>query len=149
MVDTEPIWEQEKLQYRYLRASKFFFILAVIYLLWIGLVIIGAYFLQLGNKWAILTIEQWVLSAIFLISVVIGLELVFLLHFFLTKKRHLLPEKQKQRIYLQGKEVVTYTIPIESQGGIFSKTFIPIEERRVLHLRYQMIPPKNLWEQKE
>jgi hypothetical protein len=131
-----------------LRVSKFFFIIAIIYLLWIGLLLIGVFFLELGNKWAIFSIEQWILSAIFLISVVIGLEVVFLLHYLLTKRKHFRPERQQPR-YAQGKEVMTYTIPAEAQGGIFSKTFIPIDENRVLHLRYQMIPPKNLWGQKE
>jgi len=149
MVVEDPILDEEKLQHRYLRISKFFFIIAVIYLLWIGLLLIGVFFLKLGNKWAIFNIEQWILSAIFLISVVIGLEIVFLLHYLMTKRRHLRPEKQKQPRYIQGKEVVTYTIPAEAQGGIFSKTFIPIDKNRVLHLRYQMIPPKNLWGQNE
>jgi hypothetical protein len=145
MVATEPLWEQEKLQRRYFTASKFFFVVTMIYLLFIALLIIGVYFLQLGNKWAILTIEQWILSAIALLSIVIGLEVVFLLHYTLEQKKHLRPEKPAGPVFLQGKEVFTFSVPQDVKGGIFSKTYILIDENRILHLRYQMIPPKDLW----
>jgi hypothetical protein len=148
MAAEESLWDEEKLQHRYLRVAKFFFLLAVIYLLWIALLLIGAYFLRLGNKWAVLTIEQWILSAIFLISIVIGLEVVLLIYYTLTKKRHLQPEPQKA-IFIQGKKVHNYTIPVDAKGGIFSKTFIIIDETSVLNLRYQMIPPNDLWKQKQ
>jgi len=144
MAAEESIWDEEKFQHRYLRVAKFFFLLAVIYLLWIALVLIGAYFLRLGNKWAVLTVEQWILSAIFLISIVIGFEIVLLLYDTLSKKRHLQPKTQK-KMFIQGKKVHNYTLPIDAKGGIFSKTYILIDENSVLNLRYQMIPPHDLW----
>ncbi|MBE3121094.1 MAG: hypothetical protein IMZ53_05580 [Thermoplasmata archaeon] len=145
----EPIWDEEKLKRRYLKASKLLFLFTVIYSLWIALVIMGSYFLQLGNKWAVLTIGQWILSAIILISVVIGLEIIFLLHNTLLRKKHLQLEQPKQPVYLQGKQVHSYTIPVDAKGGIFSKTFIMIDKTRVVNLRYQMIPPNDLWGQKQ
>ncbi|DAC72705.1 MAG TPA: hypothetical protein DSN98_03940 [Thermoplasmata archaeon] len=149
MVATEPIIDEEKLQHRYLRASKFLFLLTVIYSLWTALVIMVAFFLQQGSKWAVLTIEQWILSAIVLIGAVIGLEVIFLLHYLLTKKKHQLPEKQKQSSYIQGKELVNFTVPLDAKGGIFSKTYILIDETKVLNIRYQMIPSNDLWGQKQ
>ena len=149
MITAEPISDEEKLKYRYLKASKFLFLFTILYALWIALVIIGVYFLQLGIKWAVFTIEQWILSAIILISIVIALESVFLLHNALIRKKHLQLEQPKQQVYLQGKQVQSYTIPAGAKGGIFSKTFITIDETRVLNLRYQMIPPSILWKQKQ
>jgi len=149
MTTPEPILDEEKLKRRYLKASKLLFLFTILYSLWVALVIMGAYFLQLENKWAVFTIGQWILSAIILISVVIALEIIFLLHNTLLRKKHLQPEQPKQPVYLQGKQVHNYTIPVDAKGGIFSKTFVMIDETRVLNLRYQMIPPNDLWKQKQ
>jgi hypothetical protein len=149
MTIAEPIWDEEILKRRYLKASKLLFLFAVLYSLWIALVIIGVYFLQLGPKWAILTLEQWILSAIFLLAVVISLEIIFILHNTLIRKKQVQAEQPQQPVYLQGKQVNSYTIPVGAKGGIFSKTLIIIDETRVLNLRYQMIPPICLWKQKQ
>jgi hypothetical protein len=149
MVTTEPIWDEDKLKQRLLKASKFFFLITMIYSLWIALIITGTYFLQLGNNWAALTVEEWILSAIALLSVLIALEVILLIQFMLLRKKQFRPEKQKQPVFLQGKHVHSYTIPIDAKGGIFSKTYILIDENRVLNLRYQMIPPNALWGQKQ
>jgi hypothetical protein len=149
MATAEPIWDEEKLKRRYLKISKLLFLFTIIYSLWVALVIMGVYFLQLGNKWVVFTIGQWILSAIILISVIIGLEIIFLLHNTLSRKKHLHPEQFQPLVYLQGKQVHNYTIPAGAKGGIFSKTFIMIDETRVVNLRYQMIPPNDLWGQKQ
>jgi hypothetical protein len=149
MVATEPICDEDKLKQRVMKVSKFFFIITMIYSLWIALIIIGTYFLQFGIRWATYTIEQWILSAIVLFSAVIALEMILLLQYILLKKRHLRPEKQNQPVLLQGKYVHSYTVPTAAKGGLFSKTLILIDENRVLNLRYQMIPPNDLWGQKQ
>jgi hypothetical protein len=149
MITAESIWDEEKLKRRYLKASKLLFLFTVLYSLWIALVIMGVFFLQLRNKWAVLTLEQWILSAILLLGVVIGLEIIFILHNTLLRKKQVQAEQPQQQVYLQGKKVNRYTIPEGAKGGIFSKTFIMIDETRVLNLRYQMIPPNDLWKQKQ
>ena len=149
MTTEEPIWDEEKLKRRYLKASKLLFLFTILYSLWVALVIMGAYFLQLENKWAVFTIGQWILSAIILISVVIAIEIFFLLHNTLLRKKQVQAEQPQQPVYLKGKQVNSYTIPQGAKGGIFSRTFIMIDETRVLNLRYQMIPPNDLWKQKQ
>jgi hypothetical protein len=144
MTSTEPIRDEEKEKQRLLKASKLLFLFIIIYSLWIALLIIGIYYLQLGEKWAILPLEQWILSAIVLISIAICLEIILVLYFVLSNKKQL----KKQPTLLDGKLVHNYTIPIDAKGGIFSKTYILIDEKRILNLRYQMIPPSDLWEQK-
>lgn len=149
MMSTEPIWDEEKEKQRLLKTSKLFFLLIVIYSLGIALLIICVYFFQLGENWAILTVEQWILSAIVLISIAICLEIILVIYFILSKKKQPQFKKQNQPTLLDGKLVHNYTIPVNAKGGIFSKTYILIDEKRVLNLRYQMIPPSDLWKQKQ
>jgi hypothetical protein len=144
MATTELIWDEEKQKQRLLKASKVLFLCTIIFSLWIALLIMSVYFLKFENKWAVLTIEQWILTAIVFISIAILLEIILLLYYTLSRKKHILPEKQL--IVLEGKQVHTYTIPVNAKGGIFSKTYIFIDEGHILNLRYQMIPPIDLWE---
>jgi hypothetical protein len=144
MATTELIWDEEKQKQRLLKASKVLFLCTIIFSLWIALLIMSVYFLKFENKWAVLTIEQWILTAIVFISIAIVLEIILLLYYTLSRKKHILPEKQL--IVLEGKQVHTYTIPVNAKGGIFSKTYIVIDEGHILNLRYQMIPPIDLWE---
>jgi hypothetical protein len=149
MVTTESIWDEEKQKQRLLTTSKFLFLFIVIYIIWIALLITGVYFLKLGDKWAILTVEQWIWSAIVLISIAIGIEIILLIYYILSKKKQIQPEKQKNLGFLQGRQVHNYTIPFNAKGGIFSKTFIIIDEKHILNLRYQMVSPYDLWGQKQ
>jgi hypothetical protein len=149
METAEQLEKDEKQKTKLLKASKIFFVITLLYSCWIAILILGTYFLQLGINWAGLTIEQWILSAIILISVILAIEIFLLLQYSIPKMKRQRPEKPKQKEYIQGKRVFRYTIPINAQGGIFSKTYILIDEKRVLNLRYQMIPPGDLWGQKQ
>ena len=150
MAATDPTTKKEILKHRYLKVTKIFVLLTVIYSLWIALVFIGVYSLELGHTWAGLSINQWTWSAIILISVLIVLELLIILHYIVSgRKKHMQQEPPQEPIYLQGKQVHNYTLPIGAKGCIFSKTYILIDENRVLHLRYQMIPPQNLWRKQQ
>ncbi len=145
---TEPILE-EKQKNKLLRATKIFFIVTVLYSCWILLVVIGTYFLTLGYNWAGLTLEQWILSAIVLIGLILTIEIILLLLYLLPRMKRQRPEKSKRKEIIQGKRVYGYTIPTDAKGGIFSKTYILIDEKRILNLRYQMIPANDLWGQQQ
>jgi len=147
MSTVETTRDEDKLKVRYLKLLKIILLMAVIYLIWTVFHIISVYFLGFGNKWAVFTMDQWVLSSIFLYSIFIGLVFVFVLHYFIVKKRRIECEKPKP-VFFKGKRLFTYTQPKEIIGGIFSKTFMKIDEDTVLSLRYQMIPPQNLWGKK-
>jgi len=149
MDSAELLSNEEKQKHRLFRTSKYVFIITLIYSLWIVLLVSGVYFLQFGNTWAVLTVEQWILSAIVLLSIFIVIEIFFLSQYLLLREKRLRPEKRRQKEYIQGKRVYRYTIPSDAKGGIFSKTYILIDENRVLNLRYQMVPPNNLWGQKQ
>jgi hypothetical protein len=135
---------EDKLKVRYLKISKIIILLAVIYLIWTVFHIISVYFLGFGNKWAALTMDQWIISSIILFSICIGLVLLFILHYYIIKKIRIEREKPKP-IFYKGKRLYIHTLPDGSKGGIFSKTFVKIDEDKILSLRFQMIPPINLW----
>jgi len=136
--------DEDKLKARYLEISKIIALLAVIYLIWTVFHIISVYFLGFGNRWAALTMDQWVLSSIIFLSICISLVLLFVLHHYIVKKRRIENEKPKPAFY-RGKRLYTHTLPDKSKGGIFSKTFVKIDDGTTLVLRFQMIPPINLW----
>ena len=63
------------------------------------------------------------------------------------KKKKIEKEKSKP-IFYKGKRIHTYTLPIGSKGGLFSKTYVRIDEKNILNLRFQMISPNDLWQKK-
>ncbi len=147
MSTVESIKDEDKLKVRYLKISKILLLLSIMYLIWTVFHIVSVYFLGFGNKWAVFTMDQWILSSIFLFSIFIGLILTLILHHFIVKKRRIEREKPKP-VFLKGKRLHTYTLPDNSKGGIFSKTFVKIDNDRILSLRYQMIQPRDLWSKK-
>jgi hypothetical protein len=145
MAAIDPAIRKEKLKQQYLKVSKIFLLIALIYSLWIAIVVIGVYSLSYEPKWAAFTIQQWMLSAIILLSILLILEIIFILHYLSSMRIKSKRESTQEQTYLQGKQVHNITIPNGAKGGIFSKTYILIDENRVLQLRYQMIPPHDLW----
>jgi membrane protein YdbS with pleckstrin-like domain len=148
MAAAEQPNNEEHLKSRYFKISKIFFLIAIIYSLWIAVLIMGVYFLRLGSKWAALTLEQWIYTAIGLLIGLIALEFIFILHYTVTTRKRQRREKP-QPVTMQGKQVHSFTLPVGAKGGIFSKTYIMIDEARILHLRYQMIQPNDLWGKKQ
>jgi len=148
MSTVENIKDEDELKVRYLKISKIILLLSIMYLIWTVFHIISVYFIGLGNKWAVLTMDQWILSSIILFIVFIALELIFILHYLFVKKRRIERKKPKP-VFFKGKRLHTYTIPKNSHGGILSKTFVKIDNDSILSLRYQMIQPRDLWGKKE
>jgi hypothetical protein len=62
----------------------------------------------------------------------------------MVKRKRIASEKPKS-LYLRGKKLHVYTLPEGSKGGVFSKTYVKIDEENILTLRYQMIMPEELW----
>jgi len=140
--------KEDILRIRYLKTSKIILLIAVLYSIWIAFIIMSVYFLGFGNKWAFFTMDQWILSNVVLLGVFVGLELIFVLHHYIVKEKRIEREKPIP-LYYKGRKLHMYTLPEGSKGGIFSKTFIKIDESKVLNLRYQMMPPNELWGRKE
>jgi hypothetical protein len=147
MSAVEMNMDEDILKVRYLKTSKIILILAVIYALWITILIISVYFLGI-YKLAFLTMDQWIISSIILLGVFVGLDIIFILHHYMVKRKRIESEKPKP-LYYKGKKLHIYTLPADPKGGIFSKTYVKIDEDNILNLRFQMIPPYWLWGKKE
>ncbi len=149
MAATEPTGNEEKLKRRYLRISKLILLFAVIYALWIAIVILGTLQLSLGISWATFSMEEWVLSAIVLFAVFIVLELLLFVRLSMLTRTKKAKESTAAEQFIKGKRVHTFTIPLNAKGGIFSKTYIKIDDASVLNLRYQITSPNELWGKRE
>jgi hypothetical protein len=51
--------------------------------------------------------------------------------------------------YRDGKPVFQFTYPIDAKGGIFSKTYLQIDDGFVLRIRSQMFTAEELWPSKD
>ena len=80
----------------------------------------------------------------FIIAIFIFLEIIFYIHFSALHDKRIYLEIEKPE-YLDGKRVYIYTYPDEVEGGIFSKTYIQIDNQSVLRIRTLIIPPGELW----
>lgn len=147
-IETEEKDRDIVLKNRYRKLSKVVFILAIIYLIWVSFVIISIYFLEMGYRWALLSIDEWVYVGIVLLAIFIVLELIFFLHYHSAVKEKIEGKKPKPEFY-KGKRVHVYTYPSHAKGGLFSKTYIPIDDKNILRVRTNMISAENLWKKKE
>ena len=52
-------------------------------------------------------------------------------------------------LLIDGKKVYIFTFPKGAEGGVFSKTYIEIDKKNILRLRSLIVPPDELWGNKE
>jgi hypothetical protein len=129
---------------RYLKLSKFFLLIFALLLIWMVFVLGSIYFLDMGYRWLALSPEEWIYTFIGLLGFFIILEIIFVLHYTLAKRPKVEPE-QPEPVYQQGKQRIEFTYPHHIHGGIFSKTYITIDDNTILNLRTLMIAAKDLW----
>ena len=149
MLEIEEISKVEnKLKARYSTLSKLFAVLAVLFIVWIVVIILGIYLLEQGYNWALLPLDSWIYLFCALIGFFVILEIIFYLRYNFAIKRRLVAEKSEPE-FAQGKRLYVYTHPKGAEGGIYSKTYIKIDENGMLRLRDLMVPPQELWGKKE
>ncbi|MFO7678209.1 MAG: hypothetical protein R6V50_07510 [Thermoplasmatota archaeon] len=139
--------EEQRLKKRYYKYSEIIILVSIIYFIWILINIIGVYFIGLGNRWAGLSMNQWILSSIIVFSICLGIILFFFFHYIMLKQK-IIKEKNKPK-YLHGKRLYIHTYPEQSKGGVFSKTFIQIDDQTIVCIRYQLISPVYLTKEKQ
>ena len=125
------------------KISRLFIFLSIVLFLWIIIIAASIIINDMDPFWAYLSLENWVLYSVIVIIMFIIMEIIYYIYtnFYSDKIVEFLevePEK------LHGKKIITYTIPKDSKGGVFSKTYIPINNENVLRIRNQMIPPEEL-----
>jgi len=138
---------ENRLITRYSLLSKVFIFLTLIFVLWFLVLLMGIYIWNYDYNWLYLSFKNWILLMSILICVFVLLDIGFYYHFKNVDKKRIKEETPKPE-FIQGKRVHVYTYPDDSKGGIFSKTYIPIDENNVLRLRLMMIKPDELWEKK-
>jgi hypothetical protein len=135
---------ESKLKKRYRRLSIVFIFLTILSFVWIVAVALGIVIYDFRPTWAYLTLENWIYAGAALIGVFIVLDLFLYLHYAFVRKKRIQAGKPKPE-YQDGKRVHVFTFPGEAEGGIFSKTYVAIDEDNILRLRTLMIPPGDLW----
>jgi len=137
-----------KLQKRYIILSILFLLLGIISFLWVIMVYSGILILDYDHNWAVLNLEEWIIVASVIIAIFIIIQLILYKRFSVAQYKTKVAEKPKKD-FIDGKRVINYTYPKGMEGGIFSKTYLNIDEKTILRLRAQMIPPEDLWGEKK
>lgn len=135
---------EDKLSKRYSLFSKLILLIAILLIICVVFVFIGITSLGYGHDWALLNLEGWIIALSVLFVIFIIFELIFYSHFSSVRNKRIELKKPKKE-FINGKRVIVFTYPKGKEGGIFSKTYIDIDEHSVLRLRSLMIPPEELW----
>ena len=139
---------EDKLRAKYSLLSKLFIIIAIVFSIIVAIVFLGINSLGYGYNWAGLGLDTWVMALCILLGIFIILELLFFFHFSSAESKRRDAEKPKKE-FINGKRVYVFTHPEGKEGGIFSKTYIDVDDTIVVRIRALMIPPEELWSKKE
>ena len=135
---------EDKLKKRYSFLIKLFLLFSLLLIIAIVIVFTGIAYFDSGYNWAGLDLNGWnILSSTFFALFII-LILFFFLHISSVRKKIIELEKPKPE-FINGKLVHVFTLPKGKEGGLFSKTYIEIDDHNVLRLRTLMIPPEEVW----
>jgi len=127
---------------------KLFLILAVVFSMWIVLVLSGQMFLEYSSTWTGLSLSFWLLLISVLFGAFIVIDIIIYAHPRLLIHSDILsvdlPMSSSVAIK-DGKHIYEFTFPKNVKGGLFSKTYISIDEENVVRLRHQIISYEQLW----
>jgi hypothetical protein len=128
---------------------KLFLILAVVFSMWIVLVLSGQMFLEYSSTWAGLSLSFWLLLISVLFGAFIVIDIIIYAHPRLLIPSDNLSVNQPMSSSVEikdGKHIYELTFPKNVKGGLFSKTYISIDEENVVRLRHQIISYEQLWD---
>ncbi len=161
MDEAESTDADMRLRIKYRRVATLLLLIAILFTLWTLAAVLSVFSFQMDARWALLSPTEWVIIDTALVAFFLLIDLAIYSRY-RAKTRPLHPKAPKVKKprktkidkapappTIKGHEVYTVTLPMGAKGGIFSKTFIPIDDNRVLQLRYQMIPPTTLWPSKQ
>ena len=140
---------QSKLINSLILLPKLFLILTVIFIMWIVILLSGPLFGVLEPDWAGISSSIWMIIISGLIGIFIVIDIVLYATPMITKNQSMFsqtptvefPEIEKRN----GKTVYEYTYPSGKLGGVFSKTYITIDDETIIRVRNQMISKEQLW----
>jgi uncharacterized membrane protein len=125
--------------------TRLFFAISIILVFWILIIAFGL-FVGMGYNWALFDIELWLFFVIFVLIILVFIDVLFLFILARKKGEELTSFEEADDECIQGKKVLVFTNPKNAEGGIFSKTYITIDNETVLKLRELMTPPEELWD---
>jgi len=148
-IDLNKMVELEaKSRAKYSNLTKLLLLIGIVLIIWVFVVFAGVFFWNYGTTWAAAGFDIWVYIFGIIIGVFILLEILFYNRYLSLKSKVI--EKKKPKIeYLDGRRVYVYTHPKGIEGGVFSKTYIQMDEHNILRLRSVMVAPGELWGKKE
>ena len=123
-------------------------LLAVIVASWVGIVVIGVFYLGMANDWAGLSMEHWLLFGIGLLVIFIMITLI--IHLLPIIQKMMIENKiRKKPVLYKGKKVYEFTFPRGSDGGIYTRTYISVDDKDIINFRYQMVGSDELWKKND
>lgn len=134
---------EDKLVGKYSRLTKLFLVITILFILLIAVAFLGIAGFGYGYNWMLVSLEGWIIIISALIAIFIILELLFYSRFSAVRNKIKELEKPKPE-FVDNKKIYAYTIPKGVEGGVFSKTYIEIDEHSVLRLRTLIIPPEEI-----
>jgi len=140
--------KESRLLQKYLFWSKLFILIIIILTILLSIVFLGIYIFGYGHNWALLPLDTWIIIIGLLCGIFILLEIIFYYHFSSERAKRIELEKPKPE-FIDGKKVHVFTYPKDAEGGVFSKTYIEIDKKNILRLRSLIVPPDELWGDKE
>lgn len=140
--------ELENTNKKYSRLTKIIFIVGMIVVLWAGIVFSGILFWGYAYDWALINLDMWLLIDSIIISVLIIIELALYFRYSNIKEKKTEIEKPKTE-FINDKKVTVFTYPAGIEGGVFSKTYVELDDHNILRLRALMVHPGELWTNKE
>ena len=108
-------------------------ILVIILVFWVIVVASGIYLLGQMDGWAGLTLSSWVLLVSILLILFILIDILFLFH--PTFKQSLPIEEGRKLEFIQGKKVYEYIYPEGEKEGVFSKTYVPVDDETLIRIK--------------
>ena len=132
---------------RYMKWTKFFLFIVVFFFVWTMFVVISIYFLEMGYRWSLLSINEWIYLGWGVIGFCLCLELIFYGHYRSVVPKEVLFDTPEHKFF-QRKHKYEFTQPKGAKGGIFTRTVVKIDDHTEVNIRIQMISPKDLWKNK-
>ena len=147
-IQTEMRNMENKLLGKYSFWSKLFILIIILLIILLSIVFLGVYIFGYGYNWALFSLDAWIIITSSLCVIFILLELFFYYNFSSKVAKRIELERPKPE-FIDGKKVYIFTFPKGAEGGVFSKTYIEIDKKNILRVRSLIVPPDELWGNKE
>ena len=135
---------EDTLRVRYARLTKFLLVITFLLILLVVAIGLGIGIFEMKPDWALFLLDVWMYIIAALIGIFVLLAIIVYIHYSIVKKRRLIEERPKPE-FIDGKRLYTYTYPGSSNGGIFSKTHIDIDDHTILRIRGLIASPGEVW----